>query len=155
MYFLLKEKSLKMWTRAKKKRRNLNHSCQFFRNTDMKPCICSRCLCDITTWCHHSSHLLAVSLSCGRRKGAAIQLLSVHPHICTFIHLYMFFPISTGSSVSYTSPPLPGPPRVLRSCQSLTKGSRFFQINSWPDRMYQLQEGTESMMGNDLRWTWR
>lgn len=63
--------------------------------------------------------------------------LSVH-----FIHvsLLVLSSHSSDGSGSYTAPPGPPPPplRVLSSCQSLTKGSLFFQIKSLPNRMYHL-----------------
>lgn len=62
-------------------------------------------------------------------------------HVCT-LYTCLHFP----SAPAAQRPP---PPRVLRSCQSLTKGSRFFQINSWPIRMYQLQGGAERIMGHE------
>lgn len=88
----------------------------------------------------------APELVLGIPNGAG--MLHLLPVYWTSVHLYMFtlgtrppLPISLVVSASYTDPPPPlppGPPRVLKSCQNLMKGSRFFQINSWPNRMYQL-----------------
>lgn len=76
-----------------------------------------------------------------QRSGFCLYIL--------YIFTCLYFPISPGVWASYATPPpappaappppRPGPP-VLRLCHSLTNGSRFFQMSSWPNRMYQLEE---------------
>lgn len=101
--------------------------------------------CWLSTSCHHNT-FVSIYLGTNVLKGFSFIFIRLHDnwtkcnsHSC-FLSIFSCLPSVPGVQ----RPPV----RVLRSCHSLTNFSRFFQINSWPDRAYQLQ-GAQMIMGNE------